>query len=210
MTPLCFVDCETTSLARPCSPSPGEIWEVGLILRDQHGEEEHRWLLPVTLEHADPESLKIGGFHQRHPQGDHWTGPDPDDLVADMAKWAEAFATLTHGAHLVGNVISFDEERLAALLVANGVQPAWHYHLIDVEALAAGHIAAVARRQLATAQSASELACACELAAVARPRWASDELSAALDVTPPTTKDRHTALGDARWARDLYDAVMGP
>lgn len=197
MTPLCFVDIETTSLARPFSPTPGEVWEVGLIVRhhDLDGtigfEEQYRWFLPVTLEHADPVSLDIGRFHDRHPQGDR--GPDvpvtPLDLFA-----AELVALVPDGAHLVGNVVSFDEERLAAILHAHGIDELpWHYHLVDVEALAAGW--------LATEEQTLD---------AARPPWNSEALCAALGVDVPSDEDRHTALGDARWARDLYDAVMGP
>ena len=200
MTPLAFVDCETTSLHRPCSPTPGEIWEVGLILRDQDGEQSFRWLLPVSLWHADPESLDIGGFHDRHPQGDRWAGrPDPDDLVVDIARWCSDFAALTAGAHLVGNVVSFDEERLAALLTGHGVEPAWDYHLVDVENLAVGWLAA--GHDWEQGPPVADNKCT--------PPWDSEELSAALGVTPPGPEERHTAIGDALWARDLFDAVIG-
>lgn len=212
MTPLAFLDTETTSLHRPASPTPGEIWEVGLILRDQDGEQGYRWLLPVTLEHAEPDSLEIGGFYDRHPQGGRWDDPDPDDLVIDLARWCLDFATLTTGAHLVGNVVSFDEERLAALLMAHGVLPAWHYHLVDVESLAAGHLARSAQLEWHLADEDDDvdgLGEAKKLLSVAQPRWDSEELSAALGVTPPGPDQRHTALGDALWARDIYDAVMG-
>ena len=38
--------------------------------------------------------------------------------------------------------------------------------------------------------------------------WKSDDLSAALGVTV-SDEDRHTALGDAKWAMRIYDAVTG-
>ena len=38
--------------------------------------------------------------------------------------------------------------------------------------------------------------------------WKSDDLSAALGIKV-SDEDRHTALGDARWARAIYDAVTG-
>jgi hypothetical protein len=71
----------------------------------------------------------------------------------------------------------------ARLLHRNGVLHRWHYHLVDVEALAAGSLGI-------------------------EPPWKSDDLAAALDITV-AGEDRHTALGDARWARAIYDAVMG-
>jgi hypothetical protein len=40
-----------------------------------------------------------------------------------------------------------------------------------------------------------------------RPPWDSDELSLAVGVDPEQF-DRHTALGDAKWAKALYEAVM--
>lgn len=169
---LAFVDTETTGL----DPDRHEIWEVGLVLREYVGgeftEEERHWFLKVDLGKADAVALKIGKFHQRYEPG----------LTVSHALFAEEFAALTRGAHLVGAVISFDEERLRKLLRANGACPEWHYHLVDVEALAAGAISEA-------------------------PPWDSDELSAALGIKVPE-EERHTALGDARWARDLYDAAL--
>lgn len=57
----------------------------------------------------------------------------------------------------------------------------WHYHLIDVEALVAGKLGI-------------------------EPPWDSDELAEAVGVVD--WEGRHTALGDARWAKAIYDAVM--
>ena len=42
----------------------------------------------------------------------------------------------------------------------------------------------------------------------ATPPWDSDALSRAVGVNPDDF-DRHTALGDARWAKAMYEAVMG-
>jgi hypothetical protein len=182
MTRICFVDCETTSL----DPEHGEIWEVGLIVREPVDvESEHQWFLPVGLDHADPIALGIGRFHQRHPDGNdstaQWEGSSPWDAVESFAT---AFAHLTHGAHLVGNVVSFDEKRLERLLRCQGVMPSWHHHIIDCEALVAGRLGL-------------------------EPPWDSMALSAAIGVEPPTDAELHTGPGDARWSMRLYDAVMG-
>jgi hypothetical protein len=74
----------------------------------------------------------------------------------------------------------------------------WHYHLIDVEALAAGWLAAGIDPDDPPAPTQDSC----------QPPWNSNELSLAVGVDPEQY-DRHTALGDARWARDIYDAVMG-
>lgn len=198
-TTLAFLDTETTGL----DPDRHEVWEVGLILRDDTGDREYVWQLPVDLGRADAMALKIGQWYERRwpwpvysPASDE-RGQEDDDHRTEgsvqgdqpfvvppgrMADWAALFAEVTDGAHLVGAVISFDEERLRRLLRKHGACPTWHYHLIDVEALAAG------KANLA-------------------PPWKSDDLSAAIGVDPEQF-DRHTALGDARWARAIYDAVM--
>lgn len=186
--PLAFVDVESTGL----DPDVHEIWEVGLILRDSEGiEVERSWQLPVDLGRADPMALKIGRFHERRSG---WAGslcwPDT---------FAREFADLTVGAHLVGAVVSFDEERLRKLLRANSQCPMWHHHLIDVEALAVGWLAAAYDPETPVPPSMDKC----------RPPWKSDELSLAVGIDPANF-DRHSALGDAQWARAIYDAIMGP
>jgi DNA polymerase III epsilon subunit-like protein len=164
-TPLAFVDTECTGL----DPDLHQIWEVGLIV----GDGEHEWQLPVDLSTADPRALDIGQYLERRVV--------PRELRS-LPIFAQSFAQLTWGCHLVGAVVSFDEERLRKLLRANGMCPGWHYHLVDCEALAAGKLGM-------------------------EPTGDSMELSAAMGVDPDQF-DRHTALGDARWAKALYEAVM--
>ena len=112
--------------------------------------------------------------------------------------------TVTRGAHLVGAVVSFDADVLSQRMRANGICPSWHYHVVDVEALAAGWLhrhAAVLENREATIEEATALR------RLASPPWKSDDLSAALGITV-SEEDRHTALGDAKFARAIYDAVM--
>jgi hypothetical protein len=176
--PLAFVDTECTGL----DPDRHEIWEVGLIVPADGtwsgpvpagGWYEQSWQLPVDLARADPIALNIGRFHDRRVLAGKLTRLD---------RFARDFARLTHGRHLVGAVVSFDAERLWKLLRANGQCPMWHYHLVDVEALAAGKVGMA-------------------------PPWDSNDLSLAVGVDPADF-ERHTALGDAKWARSLYEAVM--
>jgi hypothetical protein len=185
VTTLVFLDTETTSL-RP----DRRAWEIGLIVRADHDAEHHFFVDAGDLDlgNADLGALRVGRFHARHP---HSTG---DMAVTIWPEWAalREVERLTRGAHIVGAVPHFDAEVLAARMRANGLCPSWHYHLIDVEALAFGYLAA--------ARAAGEKA---DLPVLP---WSSDELSLALGVAP-SEDARHTALGDARWARDLYDAV---
>ena len=204
MSRIAFLDTETTGL----DPDRHEVWEVGLILRGEDGDREFLWQLPVDLGQADAMALNIGRWYERRWPWPAYYSHRPvvlDKATADeneqretaamlgegpyvvprhlMADWAALFAELTNGAHLVGAVISFDEERLRRLLRKHGACPTWHYHLVDVEALAAGKTGA-------------------------EPPWNSNDLSCAVGVDPDDF-DRHTALGDARWARAIYDVVIG-
>lgn len=177
---LVFIDTETTSLRHD-----RRAWEVALIVRSDgpDSDEEHAWFVEATdldLGNADLMSLKIGRFHDRHP-----SAGSADLFVADDDP--EAFVLrqvehLTRGAFLVGAVPNFDADVLGQRMRANGICPSWHYHLVDVETLAAG---------------------ALKLA----PPWDFDTVLDAYGLTYDET-DRHTALGDARMARDLYDAVL--
>lgn len=204
-TPICFIDTETTSL-RP----DRRAWDIGMIMRDENGVDiETQFyvsLVDLNLEDADPFSLDVGRFWDRHPhaesvrdggaipyhvwsldrEGGAWAVPEGAVVSAPDA--AAIVAAWTHRAHIVGAVPNFDADVLAALLRDNWLTPTWHYHLIDVETLAVGALAA--RFQ------------------VVAPPWKPDDLTRRLGVDPPSTTDRHTALGDARWARDVYDAVM--
>lgn len=215
--PICYVDCETTGLSLDFH----EIWEVGLILPDAGYRPERRWLLPVDLSRADPFALDIGRFHDRHPQGHRYgtidnVGPRAVwdiGLVNDLGRFARDFARQTHGLHMVGAVPSFDDYRLAKLLRDNGAVPRWHYHTIDVEALAAGWLAG--RKAETDDNGGNGTGTARVLNAEGRlvevgpePPWDSDLLSLAVGVDPAMF-DRHTAIGDCRWSKAIYEAVTG-
>lgn len=207
---VAFVDTETTGL----HPEIHEIWECALII----GEVEWVWQLPVDLGRADPKALEIGHFHERRAQ--KWSSQlKRDDGVGVVSsrggltpldQFATEFARITRGLHLVGAVVSFDAERLGRLLRAQGQLPEWHYHLIDVEALGVGYLSAmIASARRDTQWESSDVPrWHDEAAAVIAPPWKSDDLSRALGVVPGQF-DKHTALGDARWARAMYEAVMG-
>lgn len=173
--PVCFVDTETTGL----HPDRHEIWEVGLITPDGA---EHEWLLPVHhLEDADPFALQIGGFHERYPYGNVYT-PAPEKLRLTVRRqFARDFARLTHGCHLAGAVVSFDEERLRRLLLSQGVQPGWHHRLFCVETLTAGKLGRI----------------------VGGLSKCADALGISYD-----PDELHTALADARLARRIWRTVV--
>ena len=192
--PLCFIDTETTGV------HPGrKVWEVAMIRRDDRGERETSFFVQVDLAAADPFGLSIGRFYERHPTGRYLSGEEDMEVgfLRSGLSTAEEVARWTYGAHLVGAVPNFDAETLAPLLRENGLIPAWHYHLVDVENLAAGWLVG----------HAAAMGTPPDLVTAAIPPWKSDELSRHCGVEPPGEDERHTALGDARWAMRLYDAV---
>lgn len=204
MTGIAFIDTETTGL----DVDRHSIWEVALITPNG---DEHVWQFPVDESTADPFALNIGHYwdrrwntvddipwidaiynaHQSSSRRKHF--PDEGRAVAPSSAWCSYFRGLTAGLHLCGAVPSFDEERLRRLFVANGLIHRWHYHVIDVEALAVGHL--YGRRSTPGGIG------------VAVP-WNSNDLSRSVGVDPDEF-DRHTALGDARWAKAIYEAVTG-
>jgi DNA polymerase III epsilon subunit-like protein len=185
---LIFLDTETTSL-RP----DRRVWEIGFYVRKPgEPQADFRWfvdLADLDLGGADLMSLKIGGFYDRHPQAN----PGAEGRVLREHNIMEAFERHSRGAHLVGNVVSFDADVIGQRMREHHICPSWHYHLIDCEALAIGYLAAQ-NHTTPTPFDARHLP------------WDSEAISLYLGVDP-AKYDRHTALGDARWAMDVYDAV---
>ncbi|HEV2778565.1 MAG TPA: hypothetical protein VGX25_04120 [Actinophytocola sp.] len=196
--PIAFVDCETTGVHPGRRP-----WEIAIIRREPEGHEQ-TWLAQIEdidLAEADPFGLRIGGFYERHWRFSR--GKTDRDLtgtrILSEHSAAAAVEELTRGTHLVGIVPTFDGETFDAMLRRHRLIPAWHYHLIDVEALAVGYLHG---RNALVADGR-------ELEAIGLP-WRSDDLSRACGVEPPSEQDRHTALGDALWAQRWYDAITAP
>lgn len=224
---VAFVDIETTGLLAAVHGT----WEVAVILHDipvdgkSQPDREFVWQLPVDLTHADPDALRISRYYERrwrtpppmphHEFAEEWfdeaVAGYPDDRfrpggtprpeerfvvpVESMAHWATRFASLTADRILVGANPSFDEKRLSMLMRAHGVAPAWHYRPICVEALAVGFI-----RGWDEAIGESRNPAASTLP------WSSTKVSEVLGL--PRSAASHTALGDARWVRDLWIKIM--
>lgn len=181
---LVFLDTETTSLRHD-----RRAWEIAWILRNDEGKEaERQYFINETeldLGNADPKSLQIGRFYERHPAA---VLRDQDPFEYPSAGGRPEYNVLwelehdTRGALIVGAVPNFDTEVIGNRMREHGICPSWHYHLVDVETLAAGALKLL-------------------------PPWNFDKVLDAYGLTYDEA-DRHTALGDARMARDLYDAVM--
>lgn len=146
---------------------------------DEDGHEWNALIRPEHPETADPTSLRMNGYYDVFGSlGGVKKGRD----LSNRRDIANILARLLAGKHIVGAVPSFDAAFLDRFLRNNGEVGTWHYHLIDVEVLIAG------RLQL-------------------RPPYDSDALSMAVGVDP-AEYNRHSALGDARWVKAQYEAVM--
>lgn len=205
MTALAFIDTETTGT----DPDLHQVWEVAYILAD-HDPDQARLTISsrqrfvdagVDLTNADPMALQISRFHQRR----HDQIAPPAGGRCPSATIAQEVARDTAGRHLVGAVPAFDAAFLTRMLRRHGTAPAWHYHLIDVEALVAGYLQGFAAGTLRHAEDATSAEVAACKGPSAAP-WKSTDLAEAVGVTTdPASK--HTALGDATWAMRQYATV---
>ena len=183
-TPLAFVDCETTHL----SPRHGDAWEIAVIRRLEDGVDvEYVWQVRPDLTTADPESLAIGKFEQRFAVPDGWDaiefippGPPFRTMIPEMLFDVQEALS---GAVWIGSNPDFDVAFVSKLLWAYDRKTVWH--IVQLAAAAVG------------LEKAGPLP------------WSSRTLSRALGVEPPGDDVAHTALGDARWVRDMYDAATG-
>jgi len=179
MSNIIFVDTETTGL----DPDRHEVWEIALI---EEGGTEHEWRMkPERLRDADPGALRINHYYERIEAASRSITGNTTTFFSleGRGKIAWEVARLTSGKHLVGAVPSFDANFLEQFLVREGYRPAWHYHLVCCENLAAGRLGIA-------------------------PPWDSRELSAGLGLDKIDFGQKHTAIADARWAKAMYEAAL--
>lgn len=232
VTPIVFVDVETLSLLRPLYGGPTAVWEAAVIRADLQRVErtltivDNWWgylhVHPDMMEDADPGSLRVNRFYERHPayrrpsssvdlsewQEGAVAYPGPgstpidtlDDVPADEIVWSHEaaaghIARLCAGAMLIAANPTFDEERLAELLHLNGHMLAVDYHLGCVRNLAAGWLAgrAAAAGHPPTVTSL--------------PPWSGRKLTEALNV-PLSDEHAHRAWDDAMACVDTFARVF--
>lgn len=186
--PLVFMDTETTGLSLD-----DDIWEFAAIRRDPDGTETEYHIF-IEHDRSKCERLPLSfrdDHYNRYLDHKAYTPGQAAQYIADIFRKGKP--------HVVGAVPNFDTQRIEHLVKREWPRwpdgMGWHYHLIDVENLAVGYLAG---RHAAGAEYHDRLA----------PPWKSVDLAAALGVTI-TDAERHTAMGDARWAMRIYDAVMG-
>ena len=109
-----------------------------------------------------------------------------DDAAAFRSgETVDRFSALLEGRHIVGAVPSFDEERLRRMYLDVYPTPdrfPWHYRVVCVEAMMCG-----------------VLGCG--------PGAEPDDMAEQLGVV--RQEEKHSALADARWARSVFDRIVG-
>lgn len=195
---IAFVDTETTSLELPGLPESvrefsSRIWEVGAYLLDKPNADKHLWVVrreDLDLEHADPEALEIGRFHERHPQGDRFEGNQTKIRLLSEKRAMEEIADVLGGrAVLLGSHPGFDMVRLEFRMRIHGIRPGWHYHPDDIPSMIKGWLSA---KGIPLPEKRS-----------------SENLSRAVGVDPKNYV-RHSALGDCEWLYDVWRAIGSP
>ena len=189
--PLVFLDTETTGLSLSA-----DIWEFAAIRREPDGTED---AIHMFIEHdQDKAAAMPDRFREDHDRRyNRFTAVSPAYAAGEIAAFTRPFAA-GPAPHIVGAVPSFDTERLAILLRRVGIEPGWHYHLLDVEVMALGWLAG---RDIQDGWEVTGWGAHLDLP------MRSDDLSKACGVEPPTDADRHTAMGDAQWVMRWWDAL---
>lgn len=190
---LAFVDTETVGL----DPFLHDVWEIAVILR-KPDEEDTEWVfhLQPDLTYADPKALEINRYHER-TNAEDWRWHNRAAVAGNLVG-------LLDGAVMVGSNPAFDAEMLTkpiARIFPDNPRP-WHYRTIDVATLAAGYRFG----QAASGAYGGDFTFATDYPQLP---YRSYDMSRAVGVEPPAKDVAHTALGDAAWARDVYDAVTG-
>jgi len=189
MAALVFLDTETTGLSLA-----DDIWEFAAIRREADGTQTecHMFIRHDPAKRAAMPDRFRDDLTSRYFDAEAYSPDAASGIIAGLFDDDRS-------THVVGAVPNFDTERLALLLRRYGLTPTWHHHLIDVEALTVGYLASQAREYPGSK--------AADVLRIGLP-WRSDDITAAIGVTVPED-ERHTAMGDARWAMRTYDAVMG-
>lgn len=193
--PICFIDTETTCLGPHARP-----WEIAVIRRDPDGgQTEHLAQVAYRLQtlpaHTDPKALHLAGWLFRGADGQYDYLESLNiaearryDTEEDAARWLSRL--LADEPILVGVGVHFDAAVLGAMFIRHGLEPEpWHYGILDLKAATWGALS--------------------DRAQVVPLPLRSETLAAELDVVPPASEERHTALGDARWAARWFDALAG-
>lgn len=174
---LAFLDCETLGLNAALHP----VWELAIITDGN----EYHWFVAVDdidKRYADPEALAINGFEERY---DRAVAIPDYKLVPELAE-------LLAGKVIVGANPHFDLHRIEPWFEMVGRTPPWHYRPVCIESVLYG-----VNRGWATG---------IDLTGEAIPvPWRALDLYGKVTGLAQPEEARHTALGDARFVRSLWE-----
>ncbi|MFE9286628.1 3'-5' exonuclease [Streptomyces olivaceus] len=200
--PLAFIDCETTGL----NPDTHSMWELAVIRRENGTDTEHLWQIRLAnweIEQAEPKAMEINRYRERNALPDDYQVGDmthacglPHPMKRDELR--DQLRGMLDGAVLIGSNPAFDASFLKVFLET----VPWHYRTIDIATLAAGRKLGQVDMVLRTGGKQLD-------SDIVEFPLSSRNLSRWVGVEPPGDDVAHTALGDARWARDVFDAVTG-
>lgn len=175
---IIYLDTETTGV----DPFYDQIWELYAHKIDDTGEET---ILDIQIHH---DHHLLQGLPPKF-RADHDQRFDPTKAVGRIEA-AHIIHTFIGNdkPHIVGLNPAFDTNMIAHHYHLFGYMPNWNYHLIDLEAMTLGHLAA-------------------QGIPVGLP-FKSDALAALIGVNPDDY-DRHTAKGDVQFAVAWHQALLG-
>lgn len=181
---MAFLDTETTGLH-----AERRAWEIAIIRREP-GRPDRTIVIYVDvqdldLDNADQAGLLYGRFWERHPQCSDVALPEGSILCRE-SEALEYVREWTDSAQIVGVNPWFDIETLVEAFKRHGGEHSWHYLPECMLSIAKGYVSALQRV----------------------PERTSEGLSAQCSVPIPRAAERHSALGDALWAKRWYDKLI--
>lgn len=189
VTKFVSIDLETGGL----DPRLHPITEVGMVIEKPLGKggfvtEEVTFSLPFARGDCEEDALRIQRYDSRKDMKDYPEQWEPARAIGFLAK------TLS-GAHIIGKNPSFDIGFLNEFFYEFAVEPTWHHRAVDVGPLVWGWYTAK-----------KKFAFRVETPFVGHPP--NTELVAQMVGIPLPEDERHAALADARWAYDVFRAVV--
>jgi len=179
--PIVFLDTETCGLGLD-----DPIWEIALIRREPDGVETRHHFF-VEHDAACAETLP-DPFRSDHDQRYATILATSLDDLNVLLRYLLRPGPDGAAAHIVGMCPWFDMDRIEHQITGSEVP--WHFHLLDVEAMAYAHHATLGHP-------------------AATVPWSSNDLLSALGITV-RKEDRHTAMYDAELARAAFDHLTTP
>lgn len=211
---FCVIDVESTGLYPEAGHEP---WEIGLIARDETDgtsrEREYLWRIKPDLTNADPQALRIGGFYERTngmlvdpvEHAANLAVKDAEPVWSDPSEVASELAFQLDNSIVIGANPGFDKDFIRPFLRQHGQAYTAHYRPICVTTFAAGYLFGKSAATSHIASGGIDLAFVPE---ALDPPWSSNAISVEVGVNPQDY-ERHSALGDCRWALAQLDAVIG-